>query len=152
MSSGDGGASAAQVSQMIREAFAVLSQGVELTVYNTRLGNKGQQVIKNIVWIDPDILRICADTSRPSIVDRALGKVAVGLYMRDISEVREGDDALDFKTSPMPPLDRDKCLSLLGTERALCFEMPSKFARDWFLERFRHVIGDVLGEEERRSR
>ena len=145
-------AAAEATAAKVREAFAVLSQGVELTLYNTRLGARGAQVLRQLVWIDSDILRICVDTMRPTLVDRALGRVAPGLYMRDISEVREGDNALDFKMSPTPPLDRDKCLSLIGSERSLCLEMPSKFARDWFLVRFRCVLNDVLSDEEKRSR
>lgn len=136
----------------IREAFAILSQGVEMILYDTRFGRKGQQVLKLTVWMDSDILRLCADKVRPTLVDRAIGKVAPGLYMRDISEVREGDNSQDFKLSPTPPLDRNKCMSLVGSERSLCLEMPSKFARDWFLERIRYVVGDILTDEEKRSR
>lgn len=108
--------------------------------------------VKRTIWMDSDILRICSAAMRPTIVDRAVGKVPPGLYMRDVAEVREGDGSMDFRLSPTPPLDRDKCLAIVGSERTLCLEMPSKFARDWFLDRFRLVVGDILSDEEKRSR
>jgi len=145
-------AAAEQKAVMVREAFAVLAQGVELMHYNTLYGSRGNQLVKQLVWMDADLLRICIDSMRPTLVDKAIGKVAPGLYLRDISEVREGIDSLDFLLSPTPPRDKDRCMSLVGSERSLCLEMPSKFARDWFMERLRIVVADVLTEEERRSR
>ncbi len=63
---------------------------------------------------------------RPTIAERAMGKVPPGLYMRDIAEVRKGWDSFDFKTNGDPPLDPDRCLSLIGTERTISLELPSK--------------------------
>jgi hypothetical protein len=139
----------------VREAFAVLAQGLELRVYSPRQTGalRAQQTAVNqLVWMDADILRICADSIRPTLVDRALGKIPPGLYLRDISEVREGYSSLDFKQSATPPQDTDRCLALVGSERTICLEMPSKFARDWFLERFRCIVNDVLTDDERLSR
>ena len=75
---------------------------------------------------DPDILRICVETSRPSQTDKSKGKIPVGLYLRDIGEVREGATAFDFlKSSDAPEYDA-QCLALIGSERAICLQLPSK--------------------------
>jgi hypothetical protein len=77
---------------------------------------------------DPDILRICVDVARPNQHDRARGKVPPGLYLRDIGEVREGAKAFDFMRNSEPPEeeDFDNCLALIGTERTICLQLPSK--------------------------
>ena len=73
------------------------------------------------------------------------------MYLRDIAEVREGAEAYDFRRNPSPPApdEEDKCLSLIGTECCLCLQFPTKFTRDWFLERFQLIIDDVLTEQEK---
>ena len=136
----------------IREAFSILSQGVEMVHYNVINGKFGKTRVKKIVWMDPDILRICVDIARPSTIDRAKGKVPPGAYLRDVAEVREGAEAYDFRRSTQAPQDDDNCLSLIGTECVLCLELPSKFSRDWFLERFQLIIDDVLTDEEKVTR
>ena len=60
------------------------------------------------------------------MAERAMGKVPPGLYMRDIAEVRKGAESYDFKKNPDPPSDPDRCLSLIGTERTISLELPSK--------------------------
>jgi hypothetical protein len=120
------------------------------------------------------------DVSRPSQLDRSKGKVPPGLYLRDIGEVREGANAYDFIHNSEPPELDDQCLSLIGTERTICLQLPSKvqlflisplifspssstshcvclylrpqFSRDWFFERFQLVIDDVLTEMEKTLR
>lgn len=135
----------------VREAFQILTQGVEMVHYDVRAG-RGPTRNKKIVWMDPDILRICVDVSRPSQLDRSKGKVPPGLYLRDIGEVREGANAYDFIHNSEPPDLDDQCLSLIGTERTICLQLPSKFSRDWFFERFQLVIDDVLTEMEKTLR
>jgi hypothetical protein len=87
---------------------------------------RGQTNIKKIVWLDPDILRICVDTARPSQQDRAKGKIPPGLYLRDIGQVREGANAYDFTHNPEPPTADEQCLSMIGSERTICLQLPSK--------------------------
>ena len=43
-------------------------------------------------------------------------------------------------------------MSLIGSECTLALQYPSKFARDWFLERFQAIIYDVLSKEEREEK
>ncbi len=109
------------------------------------------------------------------MAERAQGKIPPGLYLRDISEVREGSDSFHFTNSLVPPKDPDNCLSLIGSERTVCLELPSKvsfksilnclwsnlcvrfsfasqFTRDWFLARFRLLAEDILVEQEKRLR
>ena len=75
---------------------------------------------------DPDILRICVESTRPSQTEKSKGKIPVGLYLRDIGEVREGANAFDFlKSSDSPEYDA-QCLALIGSERAICLQLPSK--------------------------
>lgn len=69
------------------------------------------------------------DVSRPSQTDRSKGKVPPGLYLRDIGEVREGANAYDFIHNAEPPELDDQCLSLIGTERTICLQLPSKVHR-----------------------
>lgn len=135
----------------VREAFQILTQGVEMVHFDVR-AKRGPTKLKKIVWMDPDILRICVDVSRPSQHDRAKGKIPPGLYLRDIGEVREGASAYDFVNNAEPPEEDDQCLSLIGTERTICLQLPSKFSRDWFHERFQLVIDDVLTEMEKTLR
>eukprot|EP01038_Epipyxis_sp_PR26KG_P013980 gene13980-18750_t len=133
----------------IREVFSILSQGVEMVQYS--LNNRDKKYSKGnrstkIVWMDSDIYRICVDTNRLSLADRSKGIIPNGLYLRDISEVREGSDSFDF--SKIPPKDSDCCLILVGSESSISLELPSKFTRDWFLVRLRLLVKDILVERE----
>jgi hypothetical protein len=65
------------------------------------------------------------DITRPTLVDRAKGKIPPGVYMRDIAEVRKGSNTFDFKSSQTPPEQDDHCLALIATERTLSLELPS---------------------------
>mmetsp|Transcript_29705 Transcript_29705/g.30112 ORF Transcript_29705/g.30112 Transcript_29705/m.30112 type:complete len:284 (+) Transcript_29705:441-1292(+) len=122
-------------------------------VHYESIQKKGEKTkIKKIMWMDPDILRLCVDVQRPTIRERARGRIPFGVYMRDIAEVRKGNSAYGFLKSSEPPSDSDTCLSLVGSERTICIQLPSKFSRDWFSERFNLVILDVLTEEEQAVR
>ena len=77
---------------------------------------------------DSDILRLCVDFRRPTLADRAKGKVPPGIYMRDIAVILKGDEAaacFDFAYSQSPPSKSEQCLTLIATERAICLELPS---------------------------
>ena len=77
---------------------------------------------------DSDILRLCVDVRRPTLADRAKGKVPPGIYMRDIAVILKGEEAavsFDFADSSSPPRKPEQCLSLIATERAICLELPS---------------------------
>ncbi len=75
---------------------------------------------------DSDIYRICVDAVRPSMAERAQGKIPPGLYLRDISEVREGSESYHFSHNKTPPKESDNCLSLVGSELTISLELPSK--------------------------
>jgi len=138
--------------QKIREAFQILTQGVEMVHYEA-VRKKGEKTkIKKIMWMDPDILRLCVDVQRPTIRERARGRIPFGIYMRDIAEVRKGYNSYGFSKSSDPPAEKETCLSLIGSERTVCIQLPSKFSRDWFAERFNLVILDVLTEDEQTIR
>jgi hypothetical protein len=142
----------------IREIFSILTQGVEMTQYETSPENR---VTKKIVWMvrnistpaplhmhplslsnfltphttrtithtnsqDSDIYRICVDNVRPSMAERAQGKIPPGLYLRDISEVREGAHSYQFSENTNPPENNSCCLSIVGSERTISLELPSK--------------------------
>lgn len=140
-----------EIENRVREGFSILVQGIELIHYETLNMLIGGKKNKKIFWMDADVLRFCCEFTRPTLTDRAKGKVAYGLYLRDIAEVREGAEAYDFRRNPSPPApdEEDKCLSLIGTECCLCLQFPTKFTRDWFLERFQLIIDDVLTEQEK---
>lgn len=137
--------------QKLKEAFAILTQGVEMMHYNASEPTDKSR-LKKIVWMDSDILRLCVAVARPTLADRAKGKVPPGVYMRDIAEVRRGSVSYHFKKNPNPPSSDEHCLSLIATEGTLSLELPSKFARDWFFERLQLVADDILTSDEREER
>jgi hypothetical protein len=141
-------------SQKLKEAFAILTQGVEMVHYDCMHAKVITSMrMKKIVWMDADILRLCVDVTRPTLADRGKGKVPPGLYMRDISEVRKGSDSCDFQKNPSGVPEHDEhCLSLIATERTISLELPSKFARDWFFERLNLIADDILTEDEKEER
>mmetsp|Transcript_6955 Transcript_6955/g.11767 ORF Transcript_6955/g.11767 Transcript_6955/m.11767 type:complete len:314 (-) Transcript_6955:598-1539(-) len=136
----------------IREIFSILTQGVEMTQYETDPNTHKSTVGTKIVWMDSDIYRICVDHVRPSMAERAQGKIPPGIYLRDIAEIREGAESFQFTENKVPPRDINNCLSLVGSERTISLELPSKFTRDWFLTRFRLLAEDILVDQERQSR
>lgn len=138
--------------QKLREAFAILTQGVEMTHYECNPKSKKATKLRKIVWIDSEILRICVDLSRPSLKDRAAGKIPPGIFVRDIADIRNGVKSYEFTKNQSPPEDEDKCLFIVSSERTLCLELPSKFARDWFFERFLLVGENILTAEEKAER
>ena len=137
---------AEETAHKIREAFYVLTQGVDVMHYKKQ-GRRSDKV-RQVIWLEPDILRVCIDSRRLTASDVLNGKTAPGLYLRDIAEVRAGASSFPFKQCATPPSVATHCMCLIGTERTLCLEFPSKGVRDWFLDRFRLVLEDVLTPEE----
>ena len=75
---------------------------------------------------DSDIYRICVDSVRPSMAERAQGKIPPGVYLRDIAEIREGAESFHFTENKSPPRNSNNCLSLVGSEKTISLELPSK--------------------------
>lgn len=46
--------------------------------------------------------------------------------MRDLSEIRAGVNSYDFQHTKYPPDNPHYCLCLIGSERTISLEMPSK--------------------------
>lgn len=136
----------------IREAFSILTQGIEITQYDVNVHSGKQFVASRILWLDSDMYRICIDTTRPTVAERLAGKIPPGLYLRDICEVRPGHDSVNFRRNNKKPTDADHCLSLIGTEKSYSIEFPSKFSRDWFHKRFILLVDDVLSPDERSAK
>jgi hypothetical protein len=136
----------------IREAFSILTQGIEITQYDVNVHTGKQFAASRILWLDSDMYRICIDTTRPTVAERLAGKIPPGLYLRDICEVRPGPDSVNFKRNHKQPSAGDHCLSLIGTEKSYSIEFPSKFSRDWFHKRFILLVDDVLSPEERSAK
>lgn len=135
----------------IREAYQILTQGIEITHYDPK-SKKPKQT--KIMWIDPEILRVCVDKARPNLRDKAKGRIPPGVYLRDIALVQRGVAAHAFKTRAIQPPDEDPntCFTLIGTEMAISMQLPSAYAQEWFADRFDLIIADVLTEEERTTR
>jgi hypothetical protein len=55
-----------------------------------------------------------------------MGKIAPGIYIRDISEIREGMNSYHFKNYSPRPTDEDRLLSIVGTEKTISLELPSQ--------------------------
>lgn len=135
---------------MVREAFHILIQGVELTHYEVNNGLRRTFSIQpKVVWLNPDSLRLCVSVSRPPVVQ---SKVYTGVYLRDITDVVGGADTFGFASQPEPPSSHEQCLSLVASENTLCLQLPSEFSRDWFLERIRLLCDDILTANERSLR
>lgn len=63
------------------------------------------------------------------MAERSLGKIPAGIYLRDISEIREGADSFDFAENKSPPKNETECLSLVGSERTISLQLPSKVGK-----------------------
>lgn len=63
---------------------------------------------------------------KPTIFQRAKGEPFPGLYMRDIAEVRAGVNCSGFQKNKKTPSNPQACLSLIGSERTICLEMPGE--------------------------
>jgi hypothetical protein len=66
------------------------------------------------------------DSVRPSMAERAQGKIPPGIYLRDIAEIREGAESFQFTENRQPPRNPNNCLSIVGSERTISLELPSK--------------------------
>lgn len=135
----------------MREIFAILTQGIELNEYEINPRTGKTEITQKVMWIEPEIYRLCCDAFRPSIAQKSQGFVPRGLYLRDVSEIRDGTDVHPFSGDKQPP-DPECCLSMIGTEGTLSLELPSQYTRDWFISRFRLIAEDILTNEERRQR
>ena len=49
-----------------------------------------------------------------------------GLYLRDVSEIRDGIHSYDFQNTLLPPDNPDHCLCIIGSEGTISLEMLSK--------------------------
>jgi hypothetical protein len=130
--------------------FYILSQGVEMMHYDSKLIKTGPR-LKKLCWLEPELLRICIDYKRSSVEDLGKLKIPPGLYLRDISEVRAGVTAYDFQQTKVPPQDPDCCFSIIGSEATICVELPTPSIRDWFLERVTLLAKDILIPRERQA-
>lgn len=111
---------------LVEEGMKVLSQGVEMIHYDISASETQK---KKVVWVDTDIHRICVYYAKPEERDKKdveTGKVSPGIYFRDLSEVRLGRGCYDFMEDADPPENEDQCLALIGSERTICLELPSK--------------------------
>jgi len=134
---------------LVDEGLKVLTQGVEMIHYDVSASETQK---RKVVWVDTKIHRICIYHVKPEDKEVEKGKVHPGIYFRDLSEVRLGHGCFDFMEDSDPPENEEQCLALIGTERSICLELPSKFSRDWFAERFELIAKSVLTDAERALR
>lgn len=136
---------------MVREAFHILTQGVEMTHYEVNMGGLRRtcSAETKVVWLNPDSLRLCVSKARPPVVQ---SKGYPGVYLRDVSEVVGGAHTFGFATQPEPPNSDEQCLNIIASERTLCLQLPSEFSRNWFLVRIRLLCDDILTTNEKSLR
>jgi hypothetical protein len=110
---------------LVDEGMTVLSQGVEMIHFDVSASDTQR---RKVVWVDAKIHRICVYYNKPEETDVAhgKGKVSPGIYLRDLSEVRRGFGAFDFMENEVPPETEGCCLALIGSERSICLQLPSK--------------------------
>lgn len=81
------------------------------------------------------------------MAERAQGKIPPGIYLRDIAEIREGAESFQFTENKTPPRNINNCLSLVGSERTIALELPSKvqhtllFYQSFASDPFVHFLG-----------
>ena len=75
---------------------------------------------------EPKLLRVCIDDRKADNQAILKGKVPGGVCLRDISELRLGYEAFNFKNVASSRKDFDCCFSIIGTERTLCMIAPTK--------------------------
>jgi hypothetical protein len=133
----------------IREAFYILTQGVDIMHYQEGSSRRrAPEKVRQVLWLEPEILRVCVDRRRLTATDQMSGKKAKGLYLRDLAEIRSGSATYQFKNAVRKPENDNHCLALIGTECTLSLEFPDQETRDWFLERLKLVLDDVLTMDE----
>ena len=109
---------------MVREAFHILTQGVEMTHYEANNGfRRSCSVSMKVLWLNPDSLRLCVSKSRPPVVE---SKVYTGVYLRDVTEVLGGAHTFGFAAQPEPITCHEQCLNIVASERTLCLQLPSE--------------------------
>lgn len=111
---------------MVREAFHILTQGVEMTHYDVSWIMGIRRICTSdtkVVWLNPDSLRLCVSKTRPPMVQN---KVYPGVYLRDVSEVVGGAHTFGFASQPEPPNSNEQCLNIIASERTLCLQLPSE--------------------------
>lgn len=110
----------------IREAFSILSQGIEITQYNYSMTSLKSFKLHGVLWLDSNMFRICLDTARSTVSERIRGKIPPGIYLRDMCEVRPGFDTVNVKFNRVKPESPDQVLTMIGTENSYTVELPSK--------------------------
>jgi hypothetical protein len=115
---------------MVREAFHILTQGVEMTHYEVHEGvRRSFSIETKVVWLNPDSLRLCVSKERPPVVQN---KVYPGVYLRDVVEVVGGAHTFGFATQPEPPNSHEQCLNIIASERTLCLQLPSEVCCNYY--------------------
>lgn len=136
----------------IREIFSILAQGVELNHYY--MVSKGVSACsRKTMWLDSEALRICVGENRLNVAAKKKEIVPDGVYIKDISEIREGCVAHAFACYPEKDFKRNnRSLTIVATETCLSLELTSEDSRNWFLERLRLMADDMLSVPEIRNK
>lgn len=133
----------------MKQIFSILTNGIEVIQY--QIDRKGKfSTCSKVLWMEVDQYRLCCERHRPRIVKRGRG-VPHGLYLRDISEIRDGVEAFPFISADTAPDDPDFCFSLVGSEQTISLMLP-KGSRDWIVTRLRLITESILVGEERKYR
>ena len=72
------------------------------------------------------MLRLCIDDKKSDRSSIQKGKMPSGICLRDISELRLGCDAFNFKNVDPAKKEEDCCFSIIGSERTLSMITPTK--------------------------
>ena len=150
----------AEQALMVKEAYAILIQGIMVVRYDPHLI---KDKAKQILWLDPDLMRLCIAPERIVIPSSAISSyntmatttapiIPYGLYLKDIAEIIPGITCYNFKANKLKPVSSDYCFSIVGSECCISVEFPSKFTRNWFILRFGCIINDILSPDERIER
>lgn len=132
--------------EAVNAAIEYLIEGID--IYNVeRNGSVSNK--KKTLWMENKLLRICIEDKKTDRTAILKGMVPNGICLRDISELRLGTNAFNFKHLDPTKKEEDCCFSIIGTERTLCMITPTKYSRDQFLRCLNLVINHNLTEVEK---
>lgn len=88
--------------------------------------------------------RICVEDKKTDRSAISKGKVPNGICLRDISELRLGFDAFNFKNIDTSKKEQDCCFSIIGTERSLSMSTPTKVMMPPLTIDWSPIVKDLL--------
>lgn len=114
------------------EFWNLLLQG--MTVVKYKSSEKGSAT--RVLWLDTTQRLRIEESKRETTTGNK------GIHLRDLSAVRSGAKSFVFRTTKAP-IQHDRCMSLIGTERTIDISLTSTKARDEAVRRFQVLVTSI---------